>query len=81
MRGIDPILAALVLTIPFYAVGLAFYEFYARAFERRGRGDTLQSLTLFFGVSLVIEIALVVAFGTDLRSSRCPMSAAASSSA
>jgi len=72
MRGIDPILAALVLTIPFYAVGLAFYEFYARAFERRGRGNTLQSLTLFFGVSLIVEIALVVAFGTDLRSVSVP---------
>ncbi len=71
-RGIDPILAALVLTIPFYLIGIAFYEFYAQAFERRGRGNTLQSLTLFFGVSLVIEIALVVAFGTDLRSVSVP---------
>ena len=39
-----------------------------RTFELRGRGNTLQSLTLFFGVALVIEIALVIAFGTDLRS-------------
>jgi branched-chain amino acid transport system permease protein len=67
-RGLDPIVAALLLALPFYALGLLFYEFYARAFEKRGRGNTLQSLTLFFGVSLVIEIALVVAFGTDLRS-------------
>lgn len=71
-RGFDPIVAAIVLTIPFYGLGIAFYEFYARAFERRGRGNTLQSLTLFFGVSLVIEIALVVAFGTDLRSVDVP---------
>jgi branched-chain amino acid transport system permease protein len=53
-------------------IGLAFYEFYARTFELRGRGDTLQSLTLFFGVALVIEIALVIAFGTDLRSVSVP---------
>lgn len=72
MRGFDPILASLVLAIPFYFIGLAFYEFYARAFERRGRGNTLQSLTLFFGVSLVIEVGLVVAFGTDLRSVSVP---------
>jgi branched-chain amino acid transport system permease protein len=66
--GFDPLLSALALTIPFYVVGLVFYEFYARAFELRGRGNTLQSLTLFFGVALVIEIALVIGFGTDLRS-------------
>lgn len=71
-RGLDPIVAALLLTVPFYALGIVFYEFYARAFEKRGRGNTLQSLTLFFGVSLVIEIALVVAFGTDLRSVEVP---------
>ncbi|WEX11077.1 branched-chain amino acid ABC transporter permease [Chelativorans sp. AA-79] len=66
--GMDPILAGLVWCVPFYFVGLAFYEFYARSFEIRGGGNTLQSLTLFFGVSLVVEIALVVAYGTDLRS-------------
>lgn len=69
---IDPLLAALVLTVPFYVIGLAFYGFYSRAFELRGRGNTLQSLTLFFGVSLVIEIGLVVWFGTDLRSVSVP---------
>ena len=66
--GFDPLLSAVALTIPFYVLGLVFYEFYARTFELRGRGNTLQSLTLFFGVALVIEIALVIAFGTDLRS-------------
>lgn len=71
-RGLDPLVAALVLTIPFYVIGLAFYEFYARTFELRGRGDTLQSLTLFFGVALVIEIALVISFGADLRSVSVP---------
>lgn len=71
-HGFDPILASLVLAIPFYFLGLAFYEFYARAFERKGQGNTLQSLTLFFGVSLVIEIGLVVAFGADLRSVNVP---------
>jgi branched-chain amino acid transport system permease protein len=70
--GFDPLLAALVLGIPFYLLGLIFYEFYARAFELRGRGNTLQSLTLFFGVALVIEIALAIAFGTDLRSVSVP---------
>ncbi len=64
-RGWDPIVTAIVGALPFYAVGAIFYEFYARAFERRGGGDTMQALTLFFGVSLVIETALVIKFGTN----------------
>ncbi|WP_207484422.1 branched-chain amino acid ABC transporter permease [Arenibaculum pallidiluteum] len=70
--GADPLLAALLLTVPFYVLGLGFYTFYSRAFELRGRGNSLQSLTLFFGVALVIEIGLVIAFGTDLRSVSVP---------
>ncbi|MCV0396613.1 MAG: branched-chain amino acid ABC transporter permease [Rhizobiaceae bacterium] len=66
--GVDPVLAAVLWMIPFYMLGILFYEFYARSFESRGGGNTLQSLTLFFGASLVIEVALVVAYGTDLRS-------------
>lgn len=66
--GVDPIIAGLICAVLFYAIGLGFYEFYLRSFESRGRGKTLQSLTLFFGISLVIEIILVVRYGTDLRS-------------
>ncbi len=68
--GVDPIPAGVLWAIPFYALGVILYEFYLRAFESRGRGNTLQSLTLFFGISLIIEVGLVVAFGTDLRSVR-----------
>jgi branched-chain amino acid transport system permease protein len=66
--GVDPVLAGILWAIPFYLIGILFYEFYSRAFETRGGGNTLQSLTLFFGASLVIEVALAVAYGTDLRS-------------
>lgn len=66
--GVDPILAAIPGAIVFYGLGLLFYEFYRRVFEARGRGNTLQSLTLFFGIALVIEIGLLLAFGADLRS-------------
>jgi branched-chain amino acid transport system permease protein len=66
--GVDPLLAGLIWAVPFYFLGRMFYEFYARSFESRGGGNTLQSLTLFFGASLIIEVALAVAFGTDLRS-------------
>jgi branched-chain amino acid transport system permease protein len=66
--GVDPLLAGVLWTLPFYVLGRLFYEFYARSFEARGGGKTMQSLTLFFGASLVLEVALAVAFGTDLRS-------------
>lgn len=66
--GFDPLLAGLAWAIPFYFIGVALYEFYARIFESRGRGATLQSLTLFFGISLIIEVGLLVEFGADLRS-------------
>lgn len=64
-RGWDPIVAAAVAALPFYGVGALFYEFYARVFERRGGVDTMQALTLFFGVSLVIETMLVLQFGAN----------------
>ena len=67
-RGLDPLLAGLLWSVPFYVLGRVFYEFYARSFESRGGGNTLQSLTLFFGASLILEVALAVAFGTDLLS-------------
>jgi branched-chain amino acid transport system permease protein len=66
--GIDPLLAGVLWAIPFYALGVLLYKFYSRSFESRGRGNSLQGLTLFFGISLVIEVGLVAAFGTDLHS-------------
>jgi branched-chain amino acid transport system permease protein len=66
--GVDPLVAGLLWAAPFYVLGLLVYAFYQRCFEARGRGGTMQSLTLFFGLSLIIEVGLVAAFGTDLRS-------------
>lgn len=66
--GVDPILAALIGLVPFYLLGVALYLFYSRLFERRGGANVLQSLTLFFGLSLVIEILLSLSFGSELKS-------------
>ncbi len=66
--GIDPLVAGVLWVIPFYVLGVLLYKFYSRSFESRGRGNSLQGLTLFFGISLVIEVGLVAAFGTDLHS-------------
>jgi len=66
--GLDPIVAALIGLVPFYILGMALYFFYSRVFERRGGANVLQSLTLFFGLSLVIEILLSLGFGSELKS-------------
>jgi branched-chain amino acid transport system permease protein len=63
--GIDPLFAGLLAAAPFYFLGLLVYEFYQRVFEARGRAGTMQSLTLFFGLTLIIEVGLAVAFGTQ----------------
>ncbi len=70
--GVDPLVAAVVGLPLFYLLGMALYAFYAQTFERRGRANVLQSLTLFFGLSLVLEILLVMAFGSELRSASVP---------
>lgn len=70
--GLDPIAAAIIGLIPFYLLGVALYAFYARVFERRGGANVLQSLTLFFGLSLVIEILLSLTFGSELKSINVP---------
>ncbi|MBB3443949.1 branched-chain amino acid ABC transporter permease [Rhizobium sp. BK379] len=66
--GLDPIVAALIGLVPFYLLGVVLYIFYSRVFERRGSANVLQSLTLFFGLSLVIEILLSLGFGSELKS-------------
>lgn len=70
--NIDPLLAALIGLPLFYLLGMVLYVFYAQTFERRGRANVLQSLTLFFGLSLVLEILLVLVFGSELKSIRVP---------
>ncbi|CDZ37048.1 branched-chain amino acid ABC transporter permease [Neorhizobium galegae] len=66
--GLDPIVAALIGLVPFYLLGVVLYAFYSAVFERKGGANVLQSLTLFFGLSLVIEILLSLGFGSELKS-------------
>src|SRR5580693_9442140 len=40
--GLDPIVAGVLLTPLFYLGGVLLYQIYYHAFERQGRGDTLQ---------------------------------------
>jgi branched-chain amino acid transport system permease protein len=65
--GLDPILAGLVLMIPFFVLGMALYRFYYEAFEKRGSDAGVRGIAFFFGLALIIEVGLILAFGVDQR--------------
>ncbi|WP_198024798.1 branched-chain amino acid ABC transporter permease [Bradyrhizobium sp. Cp5.3] len=64
--GLDPILAALVVALAFFIVGAALYKIYHISFEVRGQ-DPLRGLTFFFGCMFMLEMALSLVFGVDIR--------------
>ncbi len=70
--GVDPVIAGIILAPAFYIGGIAFYRFYHLSFERSGRSNTLQSFTFFFGIAMVVEVSLILAFGVDLTSVAAP---------
>jgi branched-chain amino acid transport system permease protein len=65
--GIDPILAAVILLPAFYALGMAAYQVYYQAFERRG-DQSIRGLAFFFGILFIAEVGLIMGFGVDYRS-------------
>ena len=71
--GLDPIVAGLALTPLFFLLGMAVYRFYYEAFERRGgREAGVRGIAFFFGVALIIEVGLILAFGVDQRLVEAP---------
>ena len=64
--GLDPILAALLMTPAFFVLGAAIYQVYFLAFERRGE-EGLRGLAFFFGILFITEVALILGFGVDYR--------------
>jgi branched-chain amino acid transport system permease protein len=68
--GVDPVIGGILFAPIFYLGGAALYQAYFLSFERRGRSNTLQSFTFFFGVALVLQVSLILAFGVDLTSVR-----------
>ena len=64
--GLDPLLVAVLLALPFYLLGTGIYTVYHHFFERRG-DEALQGLAFFFGVMFIIEVGLVMAFGPEQR--------------
>ncbi len=65
--GIDPILAAVITLPAFYLLGMAAYQVYYVAFERRD-DQSLRGLSFFFGILFIAEVALILGFGVDYRS-------------
>lgn len=70
--GVDPVVAGIVFAPIFYLGGMALYQVYFASFERRGRSNTLQSFTFFFGIALVLEVLLILVAGVDLTSVNAP---------
>ncbi|CAN5178936.1 branched-chain amino acid ABC transporter permease [soil metagenome] len=65
--GIDPILAAVILLPAFYLLGMAAYQIYYVAFERRD-DQSIRGLSFFFGILFIAEVGLIMGFGVDYRS-------------
>jgi branched-chain amino acid transport system permease protein len=64
--GLDPILCGVAMTPVFFVIGLAVYQIYYIAFERRGE-ESIQGLAFFFGLLFVGEVSLILVFGVDYR--------------
>jgi branched-chain amino acid transport system permease protein len=64
--GIDPILIGVAAAPAFFLLGMAVYQLYYYAFERRGE-ESIQGLAFFFGLLFVGEVALILVFGVDYR--------------
>jgi branched-chain amino acid transport system permease protein len=67
LYGWDPIVAGLVLMPAFFLFGMGVYRFYYETFEKRGTEAGVRGLAFFFGVALIIEVGLILAFGVDQR--------------
>jgi len=65
--GLDPIVAGVLLMPPFFLLGMAVYRFYYEAFEKRGAEAGVRGIAFFFGLALIIEVGLILAFGVDQR--------------
>jgi branched-chain amino acid transport system permease protein len=65
--GLDPILAGVILMPAFFILGMLVYRFYYEAFERRGSDAGVRGIAFFFGLALIIEVGLILAFGVDQR--------------
>ena len=64
--GLDPIVAGVMLTPLFFALGVAVHAIYHASFEAR-EADSLRGLAFFFGLMFIIEVGLILQYGVDDR--------------
>jgi branched-chain amino acid transport system permease protein len=64
---IDPIVAGLILMPLFFALGILLYRVYHETFEKRGSQAAVRGLAFFFGITFIIEVGIIMAFGVDQR--------------
>ena len=65
--GLDPIVAGIVLMPAFFLLGMGVYRFYYETFEKRGSEAGVRGIAFFFGLALIIEVGLILAFSVDQR--------------
>ena len=68
--ALDPILAGLLFTPLFYALGMVVYRIYYVSFERAGE-QSLRGLVFFFGLLFIAEVALILAYGVASKRFWC----------
>ncbi|MBI4240791.1 MAG: branched-chain amino acid ABC transporter permease [Candidatus Rokubacteria bacterium] len=64
--GLDPIVAGLLFTPVFFALGVAVYRIYYNSFEKKGE-ESLRGLVFFFGILFIVEVVLLLQYGVDYR--------------
>jgi branched-chain amino acid transport system permease protein len=64
--GWDPVLAGVLFTPLFFALGVAVYRIYYAGFERTGR-ESLAGLAFFFGIMFILEVIIILIYGVDYR--------------
>ena len=64
--GIDPILAGVIMTPFFFALGWLIYSAYYQFFERTS-AQALRGLAFFFGLLFIAEVVQIMLFGVDHR--------------
>jgi len=70
--GFDPLVAALLILVPFFFLGAIVYRFYYEAFEKRGADTGVRGIAFFFGVAFMVQVFLSMTFGLDQRNVSAP---------
>lgn len=65
--GLDPLVAALLIVVPFFLFGVVVYRFYYEAFEKRGADAGVRGIAFFFGIAFLVQVFLSMKFGLDQR--------------